>query len=368
MIADIDLFVRLITIGAGLMLLAQIVVGEARTAIKLPLVAMTAGAIAYVINVSPVLNPNRTFDPWIDLAAISVPFWIWLFARNLFEREPDRRVAVAAAGGLLISWFLGSFISATDHLAFYTQHLIGLALIVDLMRIAIFERKDDLIEKRRMIRLWLPLLVAAQAGGVIIFEMIEVAEGDLRRFAIIHLFNSLLILMIMLIAGLALLRTDPELLIKSQDDPVEDDAPKGLTPSETVLYAKLTNAMAEGVYRQPGLTIVALASQLGTPEHRLRALINRRLGHRNFSSFLNRHRIAEARAKLSDRAAVDLPVLTIAMDLGYNSLPTFNRAFRSETGTTPSDFRRAAIGVSSAATPVPEAEAAQPLRQVGKQN
>jgi AraC-like DNA-binding protein len=32
------------------------------------------------------------------------------------------------------------------------------------------------------------------------------------------------------------------------------------------------------------------------------------------------------------------------MDLGYNSLPTFNRAFRSETGTTPTEFRRKAIG------------------------
>ena len=29
---------------------------------------------------------------------------------------------------------------------------------------------------------------------------------------------------------------------------------------------------------------------LGTPEHRLRALINRKLGHRNFSSFLNGYR------------------------------------------------------------------------------
>ncbi|MBV7259586.1 AraC family transcriptional regulator [Erythrobacter sp. WH158] len=98
--------------------------------------------------------------------------------------------------------------------------------------------------------------------------------------------------------------------------------------------------MAEGTYREPGLTIAGLADHLDTPEHRLRALINRRLGYRNFSAFLNRHRIAEAREKLANPDDVDLPVLTIAMDLGYNSLPTFNRAFRSETGTTPSDFRR----------------------------
>jgi AraC-like DNA-binding protein len=102
--------------------------------------------------------------------------------------------------------------------------------------------------------------------------------------------------------------------------------------------------MQAGFYRTPGLSIASLAGRLGTPEHRLRALINQRMGHRNFSAFLNRYRIAEAKAVLADPARVDLPVLTIAMDLGYNSLPPFNRAFREETGTTPSDFRRQCFG------------------------
>jgi AraC-like DNA-binding protein len=102
--------------------------------------------------------------------------------------------------------------------------------------------------------------------------------------------------------------------------------------------------MQAGVYRTPGLSITGLAHRLDTPEHRLRALINQRLGHRNFSAFLNRYRIDEAKALLADRDKVDLPVLTVAMDLGYNSLPPFNRAFRAETGTTPSDYRRAMIG------------------------
>ncbi len=101
--------------------------------------------------------------------------------------------------------------------------------------------------------------------------------------------------------------------------------------------------MEEGHYRTPALTIAALAEQLSTPEHRLRALINKQLGHRNFSSFLNGYRINEAKEKLANRDLVDLPILTIAMDLGYNSLAPFNRAFRAETGQTPSDFRKSAI-------------------------
>ncbi|MEP3050020.1 MAG: helix-turn-helix domain-containing protein [Erythrobacter sp.] len=336
---------RMIAIGAGSMLLALLVAGEIRRAVKLPLIAMIIGTIAYLLNSSPLMTSMElsfgVADTAVDLAALSVPFWIWLFARRLFEREPPRRVILGAAAVLLVAWFAGNFFETPRLAAFYVVHLVGLALIVDLVRVAFLDRDDDLVEQRRVIRLWLPLLVAAQAGGILIFEMIA---GVTQSFPLAQLINSLLILILILFAGLALLRTDPELLVESTQDATRDDAePLNLNPSETVLHEKLTAAMADGAFREQGLTIARLADRLETPEHRLRALINQRLGYRNFSAFLNRHRIAEAKQMLSDREVVDLPVLTIAMDLGYNSLPTFNRAFRAQTGTTPSDFRRLSI-------------------------
>jgi AraC-like DNA-binding protein len=72
-------------------------------------------------------------------------------------------------------------------------------------------------------------------------------------------------------------------------------------------------------------------------------VINGGLGHRNFNAFLNGYRIAEAKAALADPAQADVPVLTIAMDAGFNSLGPFNRAFKSETGLTPSEYRRGAL-------------------------
>jgi AraC-like DNA-binding protein len=148
----------------------------------------------------------------------------------------------------------------------------------------------------------------------------------------------LIIVAAVLGTGAALLDTDAELLAGPAERPQAQ-----LSPAEHVLKQKLDAAMAETAYREPGLTIGTLADRLGTPEHRLRALINRRLGYRNFSAFLNAHRIAEAQALLADPAKADLPVLTIAMDLGYGSLAPFNRAFREATAQTPTDFRRAAI-------------------------
>ena len=94
--------------------------------------------------------------------------------------------------------------------------------------------------------------------------------------------------------------------------------------------------------RREGLTIGLLAVKLGMPEHRLRVLINNGLGHRNFNAFVNRYRIEEAKAALADPAQIDVPVLTIALDAGFQSLAPFNRAFKADTGLTPTEFRRRA--------------------------
>ncbi|WP_315730375.1 MULTISPECIES: helix-turn-helix domain-containing protein [unclassified Bradyrhizobium] len=96
----------------------------------------------------------------------------------------------------------------------------------------------------------------------------------------------------------------------------------------------------ERTYRQEGLTIGLLAARLGMPEYRLRTLINDGLGHRNFNAFLNRYRIDEAKAALADLSQAEVPVLTIALDAGFQSLAPFNRAFKADTGVTPTEFRR----------------------------
>ncbi|MGB3469562.1 MAG: helix-turn-helix domain-containing protein [Erythrobacter sp.] len=345
MIEQWDYIVRVIGIGASLMLIAQLSAGEVRSQVKLPALGMIVGVVAYLMNSTPFILPAGPIDPWIDLPSLSVPFWIWLFARNLFEREPPLRVTLVVALTLVAAWFVSNFMTLPVRLGFYVIHFVSLGLIVDLARVAFRGRDDDLVEQRRVIRVWLPLLVAAQAGTVLIAELIS-APADPP--ATMRLFHAVMIFALTVFAGLALLRTEPELLLQSaREEPAPDalELPE-MSPSEAVLHEKLTAVMNEGLYREPGLSIAGLADRLDTPEHRLRALINQKLGYRNFSAFLNRHRIAEAREKLVEKESVDLPVLTIAMDLGYNSLPTFNRAFRTETGTTPSEFRR--LGLSGA--------------------
>jgi len=76
------------------------------------------------------------------------------------------------------------------------------------------------------------------------------------------------------------------------------------------------------------------------PEYRLRRVINQRLGHRNFNAFVNAWRLQDTYDALADPGLRDRPVLTIALEAGFQSIGPFNRAFKAATGLTPSEFRQ----------------------------
>ena len=50
--------------------------------------------------------------------------------------------------------------------------------------------------------------------------------------------------------------------------------------------------------------------------------------------------LSQTFAALADPTQEAVPILTIAMDAGFQSLGPFNRAFKAQTGVTPSEFRR----------------------------
>ena len=97
------------------------------------------------------------------------------------------------------------------------------------------------------------------------------------------------------------------------------------------------------VYREMGLTLADLGRQAGIPVYRLREAINGGLGYRNFNDFLNSYRVREAAERLGDEAQRDTQVLVIALEAGFRSLSTFNKAFRTVHDRTPTEYRRDAL-------------------------
>ena len=88
------------------------------------------------------------------------------------------------------------------------------------------------------------------------------------------------------------------------------------------------------------MTIGKLAAIAEMPEYRLRQLINSGLGYRNFNDFLNRFRREVAARLRADPEQAKIPVLTIALEAGFRSISTFNKAFKEINGVTPTEFRK----------------------------
>lgn len=346
--ASIDTALRLI--GIGQLVLVALVVwrSAAGPAVRQVTVALLIGVIGYLINSAPQFpqtpSPARLaiVRLAIVLASNLAPWFLWLFAHVVFDRAVDRRIAGASFALILASvmiYLLRRWCEPLIPLADAVGHITAALLVIHAMVIAVRERDDDLVEQRRRFRVGFVLVVALLSIGVLASEA-WFGFGHEPAWMLVS--QSVLIALAILGIGTAMLKADPALLAppRGVGAPLAGD---DWSPAERVLKGRLDAVMAGRVWLEPGLTITALAAKLDVPEHRLRALINRRLGHRNFSAFLNTHRIAEAKAVLADPARVDLPVLTIAMDLGYGSLAPFNRAFRESVGQTPTEYRRAAF-------------------------
>jgi AraC-like DNA-binding protein/streptogramin lyase len=95
----------------------------------------------------------------------------------------------------------------------------------------------------------------------------------------------------------------------------------------------------EKVFLDPDLTLKKLSQRLGIHYNHLSRIINEKHGE-SFNNFINRHRIEEAKRRLTDPAFDDKNILEIMLATGFYSKSTFNTAFRKFTGSSPSDFRK----------------------------
>ncbi|HEX8638643.1 MAG TPA: AraC family transcriptional regulator, partial [Pyrinomonadaceae bacterium] len=123
-------------------------------------------------------------------------------------------------------------------------------------------------------------------------------------------------------------------------DSAESDRRKTLLSENELenLKAKLQKLMtAEKPYLNPQLTLNDLAKELGVNSAVLSYAINSGFGV-NFNDFINEYRIGEVKTRLQNGAAKNLTLLAIALDSGFNSKATFNRAFKKITGVSPKEF------------------------------
>lgn len=116
-------------------------------------------------------------------------------------------------------------------------------------------------------------------------------------------------------------------------------------------YASLSGIKGKGIiknlyalmekkkmYLDPDLRLAKLAKLLNISSHQLSQIINSELG-KTFPDFVNAYRVKEVQKMIQNNQYPSFSILGIAYEAGFNSKSSFNKAFKKETGVTPSDYK-----------------------------
>lgn len=302
--------------------------------------SLTIGFV--VLNLTLLVNDqSQTTALIIGLASTPNLILLWLFIRSLFEDNFVIGLPEWSIGGAYLVLMIWERLALADIwpmprvvaliLGLFSLSLMG-HLVVSLLR----GRAIDLVEGRRKSRLWIVgAIIAAGIISVLAQNSVNLIPADWARLISLLSIGVATLIITVYVA--------PPELEALQFDRRSNKAPsrQSLTAKDKIHYDKLVSHMEDNkAYLDPKLTINKLARELGLGEHALRALINQRLGYRNYTDFINQYRIAHAKSAFEDPEKAHIPILTIAMDSGYNSLSAFNRAFRLIEDETPSEFRK----------------------------
>ncbi|MFZ6759407.1 helix-turn-helix domain-containing protein [Undibacterium sp. Ji50W] len=332
-------------------------------------IALCLGLAVQVVAATPLFEAMMPRLWQAPLVAVSVANAVlfWIFVQALFDDDFVLRplhatlwLAVAALSGLNCAVVAGSA-SILTPLLMGAQRGIPLLFAALAALAAARQWRTDLVEQRRRLRAFIVItgiaytvaLLAARLGSPHGRLLGPTATADVL---ILLLIIATVTVKMLKLGHLDLFPLPPHqaLPASGQVDTSPVDAPLSPAPKpvehdpvEDRLVAALQSLMQEErLYRREDISLASLAARLQLPEYRVRRLINQRLGYRNFNAYINEFRLTEACTALKDPALQDLPVLSIALEAGFQSIGPFNRAFKAATGLTPTEFRKENIADS----------------------
>jgi AraC-like DNA-binding protein len=340
-----------LALGAGtatlLLLLAALLIRDFRIVAAGRLgSAFALGSAAHAVTAASGFTLPVT--PWhAALIAVSTGNVVvfWLFARALFDDafEVRRRYVApwAAVAALSLSNCLVLVPAQILDPRIFAIAISAISLVFVALAIGqtMASWSTDLVEERRRLRVFVVVATAIYAGFNAVIQLFAPLSG---APSVVSTVNAAILAGVVVAIAVSLMRVKGETIFALAEKPVVAAVVSNETSaSDRRLLEALMRLMSdERIYRHEGITIGMLATKLAVPEYKLRRLINQQLGYRNFNVFLNNHRIEEAKAALADPSQAEVPVITIAMDAGFQSLGPFNRAFKATTGVTPTEYRK----------------------------
>lgn len=122
---------------------------------------------------------------------------------------------------------------------------------------------------------------------------------------------------------------------------VQRYAKSGLDDAQIESVKKQLSALMDQdqLYLQSDITLPELAGALNCTVNHLSQVINAGFGV-SFFDFLNQYRVRDAMQLLREKNEDPRTVLSVALDVGFNSTSTFYVAFKKVSGMTPAQYRK----------------------------
>jgi AraC-like DNA-binding protein len=130
-----------------------------------------------------------------------------------------------------------------------------------------------------------------------------------------------------------------------KDFPIQPGPLKVVNPSlsfsdeEVTHYTTLLKKSMEEdkLYLESSLNLQSVSTHTNIAQKTISYILNN-YHNKSFNEFVNEYRIQEVKKRLLEKDKDHLTIYGIALDCGFNSQATFQRAFKSITGVSPKEY------------------------------
>lgn len=327
--------VRFLALSQVILLLFSLAVSNNPPCVRLAGVLLFCGIAGYLLAPVAAQFGHMDFASMLFTLASLSPMFIALFVWVGFEEQhtfpPWLWVVMALNIVLEVAAHLIYDVGTEIPKFTRVMQVVEISLILFALFLLWKGKEEDLVETRAKLRNWSILGITVLALLISTLHLITKHSVPMG----IELFFMFSIFCLAFLMNIAILKMNPSGQITAHGKPeiIESQDPQ--------ISNLLDRMQGERLYADHDLRVAKLADMVGLPEHRLRKKINQQLGFRNFNQFINQYRIREAGERLHEEPTI--PILSVALDVGFRSISSFNTAFQTQYGMSPTEYRRQSV-------------------------
>ncbi|WP_088330895.1 helix-turn-helix transcriptional regulator [Lacimicrobium sp. SS2-24] len=343
-----QLYTLQLLIGLGL-LLAQLGVKN-----KQPLhllFALFCGSISMVAVTRLNAEVGGQYEFLLAMGGFATCNGYWLVSRALHRGQAGlttRHYAVAGAVGVMI--VLSNALS-------WSQQEISHAFLQDL-RLALSEFMNLASSTLIVLSAWEGcrglhqskgaelmqriVYLASFCGAVITCSVVVklIGQGGEGEVALHNMMAAICAIQLMLVTQWLIYWQRRSTMHTSEPESSANTNRSDLDENDVLLAQEITRRLEQQQhFLKPNLRVSDLAWLLDVPEYRVSRVMREQLNAQNFNHYVNRLRVEYARGLLEDPANQHWPIVVIGLESGFASVGPFTRAFKSEYGQTPNQYR-----------------------------